>query len=462
MYCKFFFILFLLFFLSCSSIEINVKNSINSNEKQQNNIQKNNENYQNNFDTNNNNDDENNSNSYDKEFVVKIEDEVFEKVIRYEINKHKGLIYNTDLMKIEELSKYLNYYSNSKKHIKSLKGIEYCVNLKYLYLENVDLIDISLLENLKSLVFLNVSHNNITDITALSNLNKLKFLYLNDNAINDISPLIDMINLEYVYLNNNNIVDISHIKNLTKIEELTIYGNYITDYSPLNDLNRQLGRYSSEVDIDIIKMKDIDYNVKRTANDINLSDYKNNVDKYINDVVNELIKEKDDVIDIMKAIYSWICLKIDYNINVMDIFNPALNINHAIRTGKTVCSGYTRLFFHMCELAGIKTLMLAGAAKTNNGNGSHAWNAVNVNNEWYIIDVTWGDLNNNVDVLTYDYFLVEPEISIKRRIPYFNFKKQVELAESIDIIKNYNEYRIFISLGSLTVYQFITEPVLID
>ena len=53
--------------------------------------------------------------------------------------------------------------------IQDLTGLEYCVNLSYLYLNS----------------------NNISDISALVGLTNLRSLYLSGNNISDISPLVE-------------------------------------------------------------------------------------------------------------------------------------------------------------------------------------------------------------------------------------------------------------------------------
>lgn len=39
---------------------------------------------------------------------------------------------------------------------------------------------------------------------------------------------------------------------------------------------------------------------------------------------------------------------------------------------------------------------------------NHIWNLVNVDNNWYHLDLTWDDpvTSNGTDVLEYDYFLI--------------------------------------------------------
>jgi transglutaminase/protease-like cytokinesis protein 3 len=67
----------------------------------------------------------------------------------------------------------------------------------------------------------------------------------------------------------------------------------------------------------------------------------------------------------------------------------------------TVCSGYSNLTAALLRAANIRTRVISGTAKTEDGYGGHAWNEVLVNSEWKSLDVTWDDVEN----LRYDYFL---------------------------------------------------------
>jgi hypothetical protein len=93
-----------------------------------------------------------------------------------------------------------------------------------------------------------------------------------------------------------------------------------------------------------------------------------------------------------------------------------------LRSGKALCNGFSMLFAHLCDLAGVQVEIIAGYAK---GYGyeegqkfkepNHAWNAINLEGSWYLCDVTWASgisdefvrSNRNIDLD--GYFMVEPE-----------------------------------------------------
>jgi hypothetical protein len=64
--------------------------------------------------------------------------------------------------------------------------------------------------------------------------------------------------------------------------------------------------------------------------------------------------------------------------------------------GRTTCGGYAHMFQDMCEFAGLNVGYLRVYSRSAFWNGSveelegHSCNVVNLNDEWYMTDVTWG------------------------------------------------------------------------
>lgn len=98
--------------------------------------------------------------------------------------------------------------------IRSLKGLEYAVNLK----------------------FLAIARTQILDLTPLTGLENLRVLKLNNNRISDIAPLANLIDLEVLQLSNNQISDISSLAGLVNLKELSVGGNQIVDFTPIYGL----------------------------------------------------------------------------------------------------------------------------------------------------------------------------------------------------------------------------------
>ena len=105
---------------------------------------------------------------------------------------------------------------------------------------------------------------------------------------------------------------------------------------------------------------------------------------------------------IMKArvIWRWITAHISYD--TKSYFSGSYNScapRDVLYTGKSVCSGYARLFKEMCDIAGVECVEIIGWAKGyghkvgesfENQSTNHAWNAIRVDGNWYLLDATWG------------------------------------------------------------------------
>ena len=72
--------------------------------------------------------------------------------------------------------------------------------------------------------------------------------------------------------------------------------------------------------------------------------------------------------------------------------------------GKALCEGYSKTFEYLCQSVGIPCICIRG--KANDGN--HMWNMVQLENNWYHVDVTWDDpiTTNGNQICRYNYFLI--------------------------------------------------------
>ena len=132
-----------------------------------------------------------------------------------------------------EVLTFLDAYDSG---ISDLTGLEFAVNLIYLYLWNNNIRDLSPLSGLTDLTKLWISDNNITDLSSLAGLTNLTTLSLWNNNIRDLSPLAGLTNLTTLSLWNNDVADLSPLAGMTKLWELALSNNNIRDLSPLAGL----------------------------------------------------------------------------------------------------------------------------------------------------------------------------------------------------------------------------------
>lgn len=70
-----------------------------------------------------------------------------------------------------------------------------------------------------------------------------------------------------------------------------------------------------------------------------------------------------------------------------EIYPDYYNAYGAIVNGKTFCQGYAAAYKVLCDKANLDCVMITGLK----AGGNHSWNVINLNNKWYIVDVTSDD-----------------------------------------------------------------------
>ncbi|PKP05032.1 MAG: hypothetical protein CVU11_02500 [Bacteroidetes bacterium HGW-Bacteroidetes-6] len=97
------------------------------------------------------------------------------------------------------------------------------------------------------------------------------------------------------------------------------------------------------------------------------------------------------------AIHSWITHKIKYDVKKFKRFDYAhVPVKKILRRRKAVCVGYADLFTALCRYSGINAIDVSGYSRNifyDVGDGfflaDHAWNAVQINGTWKLVDATW-------------------------------------------------------------------------
>ncbi len=92
----------------------------------------------------------------------------------------------------------------------------------------------------------------------------------------------------------------------------------------------------------------------------------------------------------IKGVHDYLVDQLDYDssLSAENIYN----IYGALINKYTVCEGYARSFKYLMDDLGIPCLIACGIAVNSSGEAeNHAWNYVQMNGQWYAIDVTWDD-----------------------------------------------------------------------
>ena len=94
--------------------------------------------------------------------------------------------------------------------------------------------------------------------------------------------------------------------------------------------------------------------------------------------------------DKINEVHYWLVNNIEYDSN-LEAEEP-YSISGALTEGKAVCEGYARAFKYIMDGLRIPCILVSGTATNSEGQTeSHAWNYVQLDNQWYAVDVTWDD-----------------------------------------------------------------------
>lgn len=118
-------------------------------------------------------------------------------------------------------------------------------------------------------------------------------------------------------------------------------------------------------------------------------------------------------------VFYWITKNIKYTASRTD---NSVDVVFKTRTG--VCRGFTHLFSECCRLMNIECVEVPGFVKENwfrigdtLQQSTHVWNAVKLNNYWYLLDATWGAGSGEEKRIEEFYFLTPPEQMIYTHLP---------------------------------------------
>lgn len=148
-----------------------------------------------------------------------------------------------------------------------------------------------------------------------------------------------------------------------------------------------------------------------------------------------------------RAIFSWIAQNISYNTGIYNfgkgyhpvkfVLDPADTVSSkssieqtaekVLRRRVAVCDGYAKLFKTLCDYAGIESEVILGYGKCYlekdvKFRTNHTWNAVKIDSNWYLLDVTWASgfvtfSNEFMHRMDDSYFLTPPQQFILDHYP---------------------------------------------
>lgn len=133
----------------------------------------------------------------------------------------------------------------------------------------------------------------------------------------------------------------------------------------------------------------------------------------------------------VRAIYVWITDNITYDFELYEndelhrqFYSSESNvIDKTLERKKAICSGYSLLFKKLCNDLDIECEVVNGYSKqwldsfVSKNVPDHAWNAVKINNNWALIDVTWASKNGDDNERDDFWFMTNPEFFVYSHYP---------------------------------------------
>ncbi len=121
---------------------------------------------------------------------------------------------------------------------------------------------------------------------------------------------------------------------------------------------------------------------------------KEEIDRAIAEIENVrdqiLAQKTGNIYEDIKMVHDYFIDSIEYDTTIS---NPNIyNVYGALVSKNCVCEGYAKAFKYMMDSLGIPCVMVIGIGTNSSGQSeNHAWNYVEINNNWYGIDTTWDD-----------------------------------------------------------------------
>lgn len=127
------------------------------------------------------------------------------------------------------------------------------------------------------------------------------------------------------------------------------------------------------------------------------------------EMLNDCVSDENSWLQTEKNIHDAICRRVTYTLSTSEpgVRQPGDTAIGALLYRQADCDGYSDAFCLLAKLAGFTVNYQHGEAaeEMDTGNGpfgesSHLWNRIQLGDNWYLVDVTWDDMDQS-DVFRY-------------------------------------------------------------
>lgn len=184
--------------------------------------------------------------------IVVLEDVNFSRLLAEEISGDPN---NLDCLTKSNLANIKELYSTTmlierkeEDKIKSIRGIEWCINLRQLHLIDHAIKDIGCLYDLEHFEVVNLRKNDISDIYPIVEKTTIKTLVIAQNKVEDVAILQTLKGLESLYIQENpiknkSILFLNELKNLRK---LCVWETNDSIIKEVNHFNKSITIYADK------------------------------------------------------------------------------------------------------------------------------------------------------------------------------------------------------------------------
>ena len=404
-----------------------------------------------------------------------------------------------ELYSLKHLTKFPNIYNLKIKDCNGTingEGIETFNRLYSLSLINLNILDYSFFSNSDLLNHgtLEITKCNFTslDTKYLSGLNitSLSISQVNQLNFSDVNNLENLTSLSLVLVG---IDKIDFICKFPSLKKLNLAGNYITDLTPLELLpdlesliiseNRSLKSFESLYFLENLKklvsknslfwitpealvyLEESNIETDISENDIQVIQEISKISEELN-ISNEM-ENKEKIRLILDKVLT--LFEYDYEADLESVRSYNKEALQTFLNGVGVCDSYATAISALCLLNNINARHITGYCIDYNAelygyyenySLGHAWNLIEDDGEYYIVDATWIDsLHEEMGIASLDispyYMATEESLNYSRRavgLPNVNIKL---FEEEQEIRRQYHisSKDLFILLGLHTIYK---------
>ncbi|MEZ0610673.1 transglutaminase domain-containing protein [Fibrella sp. WM1] len=129
----------------------------------------------------------------------------------------------------------------------------------------------------------------------------------------------------------------------------------------------------------------------------------------------------------VRSVYAWIMSHVKYDDRVFTGSLYSSEPQYAakiLQTRKAVCTGFALLFKHLLVEAGVNAVTVKGYSRyldsqagSPTGGIDHEWNAVEIDGDWYLFDITWASTTAQHGKPNDFYFLTDPQAFVSQHLP---------------------------------------------